>query len=179
MSARILVWVAVLTLGLAPSLTAFRAFADTGDTPVISAQYRTTLTDFLELMGGEAAGEQIAYAIANDTLSAIAATGVEINEEIQAIVLEESLGEFGKLFGDMKYLTDLYAPLYAEHFDQKELTELLTFYKSPIGQKTIVALPTIGQAGGLAIQQASLERVPDFQVRVDERLRKAGLIVSK
>jgi uncharacterized protein len=144
----------------------------------VSDEYRKTLSKLLEVIGASVAGEQLAYAIAQETLGAIAATGTPITEQIQQVVVEEALAEFVPSFGDLEYLTDLYAPLYSQHLTEKELSEMLAFYQSPIGQKVLVTLPTVAQSGAMALQQAGLERLPDFQVKVDKKLRDIGVIVA-
>ena len=169
-----------VALILAASLSASLAYSE--DTPeskkVVSEKYLKDLGELLEMMGASSTGEQVAYAVANETLGAIAATGSQVTEEMQKIVLDEALIEFNALFGDPKVMSELYAPLYSEHLTEKEIGELLAFYKSPLGQKTLTALPQIGQAGAGLIQEKAFSRVPDFQMRVDQKLRAAGLITS-
>lgn len=146
--------------------------------PPVTAEYRKTLARMLELTGGSAAGEQLAYAAAQETLSAIAATGTPITEQIQQIVLDEALADFVPVFGDIETLTNLYAPFYAKHISQTELDQLLAFYESPIGKKTLSALPVVHQEGAMALQQAGLARLPDLQTKVDKKLRDAGITIT-
>lgn len=148
------------------------------DDEPVSDDYRKKLSILLEVTGAQAAGEQVAYAIAQEALGAIAASGTEITEQIQQIVVEEALVQFPPKFGDIQYLTELYAPLYSEHLTEKDLDALVAFYQSPVGQKTLAALPLIGQSGAMALQQASYEQVPAFQQKVDEKMRAAGIIVT-
>ena len=143
----------------------------------VSKSYRKIVRDLLEMSGAQMAGEQVAYSVAQETLGAIASTGTEITEEIQKIVLEDALKEFGGTFGDIDYLTDLYAPIYADQLTESEVSALRDFYRSPAGQKALAALPAIAQAAMYSLQQASLEKVPGFQAQVDARLREAGVIV--
>jgi len=164
----------LLTL-VAFALSPFAVFAE--DAP-IGDDYKKKLSTLLEVTGAQMAGEQVAYAIAQETLGAIAATGTEITEQIQKIVVDEALSQFPPKFGDIQYLTELYAPLYSEHLTEKDLGALLEFYQSPVGQKTLAALPLIGQSGAMALQQASYEQVPAFQQKVDEQMRAAGIIVT-
>ena len=143
----------------------------------ISASYKKIVRGLLETSGAQMTGEQVAYSVAQETLGTIASTGTPITEEIQKIVVEGALQEFGGKFGDLDYLTSLYAPLYAEHLTEPEIRALLTFYQSPAGKKALVALPQVMQGAMYSLQQASLEKLPDFQVKVDERLREAGIVV--
>jgi uncharacterized protein len=63
-------------------------------------------------------------------------------------------------------LIDLIVPIYAKHFEEAELDELIAFYASPIGRKTVERLPAItaesmsvGQAWGEAIAKRAIERL--------------------
>jgi len=157
-----------------------------GSTPGVSAaqekpitpEYKKTLKTLIEVTGATSAGEQIAYAVAQETLGQIAATGTPVTEQVQKIVVDEALADFVPRFSDLDILTDLYAPYYHEHLTQAELQELLDFYKSPLGTKILTALPAIAQGGATALQQAGLERLPAFQTEVDKKLREAGIVVS-
>lgn len=42
-------------------------------------------------------------------------------------------------------VTDLTAPIYAEHFTVAELKELTAFYATPIGRKMVTSLPSISK----------------------------------
>ena len=171
MSSHLLIVLTLFAFVLSPLI------ASAEDEPV-TADYRKKLSILLEVTGAQAAGEQVAYAIAQETLGAIAATGAEITEQIQQIVVDEALGQFPQQFGDIQYLTELYAPLYSEHLTEQDLDELVAFYQSPVGQKTLAALPIIGQSGAMALQQASYEQVPAFQQKVDEKMRAAGIVLT-
>ncbi len=146
--------------------------------PSISAGYRQLVRSLLEATGVGAAGEQIAYSMANETLGAISAAGTPLTEEIQQIVLEEALAEFVPRFGDLEYLTDLYAPLYVKHFDEGELKKIVEFHRSEVGQKMLATIPEIASAALVALQEASLAMIPEFQLKVDKRLRDAGIVVA-
>jgi hypothetical protein len=44
---------------------------------------------------------------------------------------------------DTEGLVDLYIPIYARHFSQQEINQLLTFYRSPVGQKVVQEMPAV------------------------------------
>lgn len=170
MSSRILIPLIVLILASSPAVT-------TAEDDAPSESYRKALSTLLDLTGAQAAGEQMSYAIAQQTLGAIAATGTPITEQIQQVVVEEAVAEFQPRFSKLDYLTELYSPLYAEYLSEEELKGLLTFYRSPLGQKALGALPAISQNAAMSLQEASLERIPEFQKKVDTQLRALGVIV--
>jgi hypothetical protein len=71
-------------------------------------------------------------------------------------------------------LTSAYTPLYAESFTQAELREIVAFYRSPAGRKTLEVMPVLMQQG----LEAAIERVePRVAALVGEALarRRAAL----
>jgi hypothetical protein len=186
----------VLSLGMAISMTlpapsqaeepakAPTAASDSAKTeppaaaPTVTPAYRKLVAQLLESIGAGIAGEQVAMSMAQETLGAIAAAGTPVTEEIQKIVVEEAIAEFTGQFGGVDYLTDLYAPLYAAHLSEKDIAQILAFYQSEAGQKMIAVVPQISQTAMYAIQQDSLSRIPDFQIKVDARLREAGIVIA-
>lgn len=68
-------------------------------------------------------------------------------------------------------ITEVYIPIYAKYYTESEIDELIKFYKSPVGQKTISVLPDIMKesidAGG--------KMGRDIAIKVKEKLdKKAG-----
>jgi hypothetical protein len=137
--------------------------------------YRKNVSSLLEVMGANRIGEQIAYAIAQETFQRLAASGATITEPIQQLVIDEALEEFGTAFSNDEYLMDLYTPLFFEHFSREELQEVLNFYLSPIGKKAMALLPEISQSAVAQLQQAGRARMPDFEKRLGAQLKEAGI----
>ena len=52
-------------------------------------------------------------------------------------------GIFAKV--DMDGLIDLSIPIYAKHFEQSEIEELVAFYRTPVGRKAVSMMPVIMQ----------------------------------
>ncbi len=141
--------------------------------------YRAAMREYLLIQGTpETASQGVAYGVANETLVAIAQTGTEVTEPMQKIVLEQALETFSRKFGDIEYLTDLYAPIYAEHFSEAEIREMIDFFESPVGRKSLELLIPINEASMAAIRDAAFALTPAFQLAVDAKLREAGIEVT-
>jgi hypothetical protein len=54
---------------------------------------------------------------------------------------------------DIDGLIDRIIPIYAKHFTQKEINQLLDFYRSPVGKKVIEKMPTIMQESMMVGQE--------------------------
>jgi len=121
-------------------------------------------------------GEQMTYSAAEQALSAMAGSGVTITEPMQAIVIEEARADFGKKFGDVEYLSDLYSGIYVNHFSVAEIDELASFWESPIAKKFLSKSQTINEAFMVEFQKVATTLNASFQTRVEKRLREAGVL---
>jgi hypothetical protein len=71
-------------------------------------------------------------------------------------------------------LTSEVAKLYATHFNEAELKELLAFYKTPVGMKLITEQPKIGDEG-LRFAQTWANNLSDEVIaRMRDELKKRG-----
>ncbi len=71
-----------------------------------------------------------------------------------------------------KDLEELIVPVYAKYYTDEEVTELLKFYKSPIGQKVIQKLPLITQDS----YQAGAQWGKALGEKVISRLKEKGYL---
>jgi len=165
---------ASLVLGLAAGQAIAQEAA--GAEVEVPASYRKVMRTYLEAQGSfEAIGQTVAYGAAQETLQAIANSGVEVTEAMQQIVVEEALETYGTKFSSIDSLTNIWAPVYYKHFSEAEMVEMTKFFQSPIGKKSIELLPAINPDGMLAIQKISVAITPGFQLAVDARFREAGI----
>jgi len=145
----------------------------------IDPSFRDATKKFLILQKTpEGVSEQLVYSISNQALGSMAASGITVTEPIQEIVVEAARTTFGSRFGDIEYLTDLYTPLYVENYSEKELRELIKFWESPVGKKTIELMPKMTQGSYAILEKASMEFIPEFQKKVDERTAEAGIVLA-
>jgi hypothetical protein len=71
-------------------------------------------------------------------------------------------------------LTSAVAKLYATHFTEAELKDLLAFYKSPIGMKLITEQPKVGEEG-LKFAQTWANNLSDEVIaKMRDELKKRG-----
>lgn len=68
-------------------------------------------------------------------------------------------------------ITELYLPIYSKYYSESEVDDLIRFYKSPVGQKTLSVLPAIMKESIDAGQKMGKE----IALKVKEKLdKKAG-----
>ena len=64
--------------------------------------------------------------------------------------------------------------VYAEAFSEAELRDLGDFYATDLGQKTIRLMPTLMQQGMEIGQRVVMERQPELERRIEERIEELG-----
>ncbi len=169
---------ATLALGITLGLALGPQAAAAEEQP-LDPKFRESVKTYLSLQGSvEQMGLSVAYNAANETLMAIAQTGVEVTEPMQNIVLEQAIETYASRFGDLDFLTDLWAPIYAKHYTQKEIQTLIDFYQSPIGKKSLELFGPINQEGMGAIQESAFAITPGFQLDVNAKLEAAGISIT-
>ena len=121
-------------------------------------------------------GDQMTYSAAEQVLGSLASTGVTITEPMQAIVLAEARKDFGQRFGDVEFLTDLYSAIYVKHFSAKEISDIASFWESPVAKKLLSQTPTLNEAFVSKMQESTAPLTEAFQARLDKRLREEGIL---
>jgi uncharacterized protein len=71
-------------------------------------------------------------------------------------------------------LTNEVAKIYASHFTEPELKDLLAFYKTPVGMKLIVEQPKIGEDGIKFAQDWANGLTDQVIVKMRDELKKRG-----
>ena len=142
-------------------------------------KFRAAVREYLVLQkSAEQMGMSVAYGAANEILMAMAQSGIEVTEPIQKIVLEQALESYASKFGDVDFLTDLLTPIYAKHYSEPEIQSLISFFKSPVGKKSIDLAGPINEAGMSAVQESAFAITPAFQLAVTTELEAAGFSIS-
>jgi hypothetical protein len=145
----------------------------------IDPSFRDATKKFLILQKtAEGVSEQLVYSVANQALGSMAASGITVTEPIQEIVVEAARTTFGSRFSDIDYLTDLYTPLYVENYSEKELRELIAFWESPVGKKTMDLMPKMTAGSYAILEKASMEYNAEFQKTVHDRPAEAGIVLA-
>lgn len=70
---------------------------------------------------------------------------------------------FAESIADSPELQTKMVALYAETFSESELTELLAFYSTPIGMKSLSKMPELMQKGAIIGQEIAQEKQAGLQ----------------
>jgi hypothetical protein len=74
----------------------------------------------------------------------------------------------------MTELVEMMALIYARNFTAEEMREMMTFYRTPLGQKLLQRMPVVAQESMTAGQAWGRQIGAEVQSRMIEELRKKG-----
>lgn len=63
-----------------------------------------------------------------------------------------------------------YVRIYRDSYDEAEIRELLAFYRTPVGQKTVELMPRLMHQGAEVGQKLVAPHLPELERRLTERL---------
>jgi len=72
------------------------------------------------------------------------------------------------------YLEPQMIQVYAEAYTEPELRELIAFYRTPIGKKTVVMMPKLMQKGAALGQKAVQDHLPELQAAIEKKMKESG-----
>jgi hypothetical protein len=160
----------IRSLCVAIAATAFFTFAAPARAQQPSANALALAKEFVELIDASRAFQSIPTAVivqsAGTFLQSDPKLAKDLNEIAEALVVE-----FAPRRGE---IPNEVIKLYATHFTESELKDLLTFYKSPTGKKLLTESQVIldeavkkGEAWGLKLRD-------EVVVRIRAELKKRG-----
>jgi hypothetical protein len=93
-----------------------------------------------------------------------------LGEEINRVIEEQMTAKGGFL--------DRVIPIYAKHFNHKDIKGLLKFYQTDLGEKTIKIWPLILQESMILAQDWSKSLGPVIKKNINKRFKKEGVDLS-
>ncbi len=78
---------------------------------------------------------------------------------------------FSKTFDNPKIVAEI-ATVYENSYTKEEMAQLLEFYKTPLGKKTLETMPQIMQQSAIIGQKFAMEHQAKFQAEMQEIMAK-------
>jgi hypothetical protein len=142
----------------------------------VSASERKKILELMEIIGAKNISRQVSVSFAQQLSYGLKQAQPDIDPEAFKVVASVTDQELATHEDE---LLEKMVPLYAKHFTEADLDALLAFYRSPIGRKTVDAMPALMQESmELAIDESKAS-VPKIQERVTEKLRADGILKDK
>jgi uncharacterized protein len=102
--------------------------------------------------------------------NALLQTNPALSKELDSVALKLRT-EFAPRSAE---LFDIVANLYAQQFTEKELSEIVAFYKSPIGGKLLAKEPTVNDQSLGLVQQWAAKFSEEVIIRMRVEMKKKG-----
>ena len=93
---------------------------------------------------------------------------IESYKKIYPAAASDFWDEFAKEI-NLKDLVDMIVPIYGKYFSDEEITQLIAFYKTPLGKKIIETMPLIMQDSYGVGQAWGTKLAEKIQLRLKEK----------
>jgi hypothetical protein len=130
----------------------------------------------IEVTGSADVAEQFAAAASQQIFHTLKITRPDIPDRALAVIDKELVALFSEKVSAPGGLIDQIIPVYDKYFTGQEIKELLAFYQSPTGRKTMVVLPKVTNETMEAGQRFGQSLGPEIQERAVEALKREGML---
>jgi hypothetical protein len=135
------------------------------------------IRQLIEATGALEIGEQFANAISMQMTQTLRQTNPDIPPRAFDIIQQEVMTVIGEELANGSF-EDQMVPVYARYFNLQEVEELLAFYHTAIGQKTVEVMPLLTQESMQVGQNWGIGIGPIVGRRVTQRLAAEGIVLD-
>lgn len=138
----------------------------------LTQEKREDIEHLLAMTGALSIGKQMSIVIVANLTQSLRKTRPDIPPVVLDLIPAEVAATFDENVGPLK---EAMIPIYHRHFTDAEIKEMIQFYSTELGQKTIKVMPTLMQEGMAVGQVWGKSLVPKINQRVTARLRQQGV----
>lgn len=154
------------------SLALLVSFSLPAKSEALSPEKRADIERLLDMTGAMALSTQMASAVTAQLFQVIK----KARPDIPAKVLNALPAEVQATFSaNTDSLKEAIIPIYHKHFSASEIKEIIQFYSTDLGKKTIRLMPALMQESMLAGQRWGQSLGPEIDRRVKARLKSEGV----
>lgn len=99
-------------------------------------------------------------------------TQMQLQQSPQLKVIEPTIHAFFNKYMGWDALKDDMAAIYAKNYTLKELEEIIVFYKTDVGQKTVQLMPQLAASGAQIGQNKLAQHMGELKEMVEAELKK-------
>ncbi len=133
---------------------------------------RADIEHLLAMTGALSLGKQMASAAVTNLTQILKKARPDIPQNALNLLPAGVEAVFDENFDSFK---EVIIPIYHKYFTAAELKEMIRFYSTDLGQKTIKVMPTLMQEGMAAGQRWGQSLGPQIERRVTDRLKQQGI----
>ncbi len=169
------IFAGLLTFIIATPLSA--QVVSLGSSTDIEPAHDRAIRQLIVATGALEIGEQFANAVSMQMSQALRQSNPDVPPRAFDIIQEEVMGVISEELENGSFENQI-VPVYAKYFSLDEVEELLAFYRTPIGQKTIEVMPLLTQESMQIGQSWGISIGPIIGQRVSRRLAAEGIEVD-
>ncbi len=166
--ARIAVWCMVIL---------FSAAVCAEEAEKLTAEKKAALKELMDLTGASHMSQVFGEAFVQQMSASLRRARPDIDPRAYDILRQEVMAVMREELDDKGSLQALIYPIYNKYLTLKETRELIRFYRTPLGRKTIEVMPRMTREAMMVGQRWGQQLAPKIQERVLARFRKEGIIV--
>lgn len=152
---------------------------------ILAGIFSCTAAGFADAESHQAAAEQLVSVVSPkevyvENFQTIFESQVEQFRQMR--ISEENIGKimkasevFAEKVGSDPELTARMVQIYQEAYTEDEIRELMAFYETPIGKKSLQMMPQITQQKAIISQQTAMKYQVEFQEQIQTILSSAAL----
>lgn len=164
-------WHAALTLVFVVIAAPTPVLAEVSRPKPVAVDKRADIERLLEMTGALAVGKQMADAIVGQLSQTLRRARPDIPERVLN-ALPEDVGAV--LDANMPGLKAALIPLYDRHFSHQEIRDMIQFYNTDTGRKTIRVMPLLLHESMQLGQHWGESLGPELEQRIAARLKREG-----
>lgn len=145
----------------------------------LTAEKKKLIDEFLHLTSGDRMGELFASYYIQEIRDDVMEKHPDIDKRAFVIIEEEVNSVVGGAVKDDNAINELSYPIYHKYLTSEEITQLIQFYQSPIGQKTMAILPVISTEAMQAGEEWGRSLGPEILKRVQFRFDQESILKAQ
>lgn len=139
----------------------------------VSEDRRKDIMELLEITGSLKLGEQVGNAVSTQFINQMRQQQPNMPNRVVEIIQQVVQEHMGKFMNDPLTIDGM-IDLYARHFTQDEIKEIIAFYKSPTGGKMTAEMPKLTAESMQFTQTRMATVIPALQQDLIKRLQAEG-----
>ena len=145
----------------------------------LTDEKKMLIDELLALTGAVNPGERFADIYVEQMTYVLKQARPDLGPNVYVILEDEITKVVSEQVGDGNVFKELSYPIYHKYLTSEDLSELISFYNTPIGKKTIEVMPSINREAITAGQQWGRELGPAIQERLLERFELEGINIME
>ena len=141
----------------------------------ITPAKRADINRLMESTGSAKLGMQMAEALSKNAIKMIKANQPLVSESTLNVLHKEIMAFMAEKMSAPGGIMDMIVSIYARHLTHQDIRDILAFYESPVGQKTIRIMPQLMQESMQGSEKLMETYGPEINQRIRAVLKREGV----